>query len=190
VTELEGDCETAVIRALGSLPALVGALPLYAVIANPEAGVHRKDRDMRLSTRARYGLRAMTAIARRPGTFTTSEFLADTEHVSKKYLDAILGQLREAGLLEAARGQHGGYRLAGPARTITAARVVEVLEGELAIVPCVNDTSLCERASHCPTRPVWRAASEAVRKVLDELTLEQLASGMPAFETAEIGYAI
>jgi len=145
---------------------------------------------MKLSTRARYGLRAMTAIARRPGTFTTSEFLADEEHLSKKYLDAILGCLRRAGLLEAVRGMHGGYRLARPARMITAAHIVEALEGGLAIAPCTDDASLCERASHCPTRPVWRAASDAVRKVLDELTLAELASGAPEAETAEASYAI
>ena len=144
---------------------------------------------MRLSTRARYGLRAMTAIARRPGTFTTSEFLADKEHLSKKYLDAILGQLREAGLLEAVRGMHGGYRLTRPAEAITAAHVVEALEGGLAITPCTDDASLCERASHCPTRSVWRAASDAVRKVLDERTLAELASGAAEAETAETAEA-
>lgn len=145
---------------------------------------------MKLSTRARYGLRAMTAIARRPGAFVTSEFVAGEEDVSKKYLDAILGSLREAGLLEAARGLRGGYRLARPARTITAAQVVEALEGGFAIVPCTDDASLCERASRCPTRPVWRAASDAVRKALDGLTLAELASRAPAVETAEATYSI
>jgi Rrf2 family protein len=145
---------------------------------------------MRLSTRARYGLRAMTAIARHPGTFATSEFLAEKEDVSKKYLDAILGRLRRAGLLEAVRGQHGGYRLARPAEVITAAHVVEALEGGLAMVPCTDDASLCERASRCPTRPVWRAASEAMREALAELTLAELAARAPERETAEAGYAI
>ena len=145
---------------------------------------------MKLSTRARYGLRAMTAIARRTGAFTTSEFLADEEDVSKKYLDAILGCLRKAGLLEAVRGTHGGYRLARPAETITAADVVEALEGRLASVPCVEDASLCRRASRCPTRPVWRAASGAVRRVLDELTLAELASRATEAETAEATYVV
>ena len=140
---------------------------------------------MKLSTRARYGLRAMAEIARRPGEFTTSEAVAKAEGLSKKYLDTILGQLREAGLLEAVRGMHGGYRLTRLPEAITAAHVVEALEGGLAIVPCADDASLCERASRCPTRPVWRAASDAVRKALDELTLAELASGSPEVERAE-----
>ncbi len=145
---------------------------------------------MKLSTRAHYGLRAMTAFARRPGVFTTSEFVAGEEEVSKKYLDAILGTLREAGLLEAARGLRGGYRLARPAEAITAADVVEALEGGIAIAPCVDDASLCKRAQRCPTRPVWRAASGAVRKVLEGLTLAELASRTPAVEATESTYSI
>lgn len=145
---------------------------------------------MRLSTRARYGLRAMTAIARRPGAFTTSKVLADEEDVSKKYLDSILGHLREAGLLDAVRGQHGGYRLTRSPEAMTAADVVEALEGRIAIVPCVEDMSLCERAPRCPAHSVWRAASEAVRRVLKGLTLAKLASSAPGLETAEATYVI
>ena len=73
---------------------------------------------MKLSTRARYGLRAITAIAQHPNEFTTSELVAGEEEVSKKYLDSILGCLREAGMLDAARGLRGGYRLARPAEAI------------------------------------------------------------------------
>ena len=145
---------------------------------------------MRLSTRARYGLRAMTAIARHSGTFITSEIVAGEEDVSKKYLDSILARLREAGLLEAARGAHGGYRLARPAGAVTAADVVEALEGRIAIVPCVEDASECARSPRCTTREVWRAASDAVRDVLAGLTLAELASREPAVERAEATYSI
>ena len=145
---------------------------------------------MKLSTRSRYGLRATTAIARRPGEFTTSELVADEEGLSKKYLDSILGRLREAGLLEAVRGQRGGYRLARGPETITAADVVEALEGGIAIVPCAEDASVCERAPRCPTRDVWRAASEAVRDVLARLTLAELATRASSAPMAEATYSI
>ena len=105
--------------------------------------------------------------------------------MSKKYLDSILARLREAGLLEAARGAHGGYRLARPAGAVTASDVVEALEGRIAIVPCVEDPSECDRAPRCTTREVWCAASAAVRDVLAALTLAELASREPAVETAE-----
>ena len=132
---------------------------------------------MRLSTRARYGLRAMTALARRSGGLVTSEALAVEEGVSKRYLDSILGRLREAGLLTAAAGARGGYALARRPEEISAAEVVEVLDGEVSIVPCVKDPGSCERAERCPTRPVWAAASAAVERVLGGITLADLAGG-------------
>ncbi len=145
---------------------------------------------MKLSTRARYGLRAMTAIARRPGAFTASCILADEEDISKKDLDSIRGRLREAGLLEAARGTRGGYRLARPARHITAADVVEAVDGRIAIAPCVPDASECARASRCVVHDVWAAASNAMREALAALTLAELAARVPATETGEPTYAI
>ena len=145
---------------------------------------------MKLSTRSRYGLRAMIAIARRPGEFRTSELVAGEQEVSKKYLDSILGRLREVGLLEAERGMNGGYRLGRPPEAITAADVVEALEGEMTLVPCLKDVSACRRAPRCPTRGVWRAASDAIRGVLAELTLAELARRAPALEPAEAMYFI
>lgn len=145
---------------------------------------------MKLSTRSRYGLRAMVAVARRPGSFLTSEVIANDEGLSKKYLDTILGSLRQAGLLKAAHGSRGGYSLARPAEATTAAEVVEALEGRIAIVPCAEDAASCERSPQCPTRGVWRAASDAVREVLAKLTLAELATRTPTVETAEATYVI
>ncbi len=134
---------------------------------------------MRLSTRSRYGLRAVIRIARGQDELTTSEWIAKEEDVSKKYLDAILGDLREVGIVEAVRGVRGGYRLAREPGEISAADVVEALEGTVVLVPCVEDASVCARASRCPTRKVWSRASEAVRGALSALTLAELASDRP-----------
>lgn len=141
---------------------------------------------MRLSTRSRYGLRAAIMIARRKDTFTTSEQIAREEEVSKKYLDTILGHLREVGILEAVRGVKGGYALARSPSEISAADVVEAFEGTVALVPCVEEASKCERALRCPTRRVWCMASQAVREVLSELMLAELASGLPDGERTEL----
>ena len=132
----------------------------------------------------------MVAIARRPGELLKSELIASEEGVSKKYLDAILGRLREAGLLKTVRGSHGGYTLARPPGEIAVADVVEAQEGRIAVVPCVVDASLCERAPRCPTRGVWRETSAAIRRVLAALSLAELASREPAAETAEATYVI
>ena len=132
---------------------------------------------MRLSKRGRYGLLAMIALARRPDALTTSEVIAEEEDVSKKYLDEILGGLRAAGLLKAHRGPGGGYSLARPAARITAADVVEALEGEIAVVPCVGDGDACKRADRCPARGVWQATSKAIRRELGAQTLARLVGG-------------
>jgi len=130
---------------------------------------------MKLSTRARYGMRAMVAITRHEDTHSTSEQIAHDQEISKKYLDAILGTLRENGLLEATRGNKGGYRLARPADEITAADVVESLDGPVSIVPCVAEADSCDRVATCSTRCLWQSVSEAARQVLATLTLAQLA---------------
>ena len=145
---------------------------------------------MRLSTRARYGLRALVSIARRPGAPSTSEAIAGTEDVSKKYLDEILGRLRAAGFLKSVRGANGGYLLASPPREILVGGVVEALEGGLAVVPCVEDASGCARAASCPTRPIWCAVSRNVREALNKTTLADLAGSVPAEEAAGAMYFI
>jgi len=121
-------------------------------------------------------MRAMVAIARRPDGYHTGARIASEEGVSKKYLDSILGRLRETSLVDAVRGSKGGYRLARPASDIAAADVVEALDGPVSIVPCVEDSDTCERASRCPTRHLWQSVSDAARDALDKLTLAELAA--------------
>ena len=130
---------------------------------------------MRLSSRARYGLRAMIAIAMKRGVQASGAVLARETGISKKYLDAILHQLRTAGLINASHGARGGYSLARAADEVTAADIVETLEKEIALVPCVEDPGTCKRSSNCPTLPVWRAATEAIRSVLGGIKLSDLA---------------
>ena len=117
----------------------------------------------------------MIAIARRRGGLATSEVIAEEEEVSKKYLDEILRALRESGLLEGHRGPKGGYSLARPASKISAADVVEALDGEIALVPCAGEGETCRRASRCPARSVWQATSRAIRRQLGSLKLAKLA---------------
>jgi Rrf2 family protein len=117
----------------------------------------------------------MVAIARRRSGLTTSDEIARQEAVSKKYLDSILGRLRKAGLLEATRGSKGGYRLTRAPSAISAAEVIEAVGEGTGLVSCVKDGAACRRAPRCPTREVWCAASEAVRGVLEGMSLGDLA---------------
>ncbi|MCD6326380.1 Rrf2 family transcriptional regulator [bacterium] len=132
---------------------------------------------MKLSTRSRYGLRAMVLIASKNGVVTSSEVVADNEGLSKKYLDRILMQLREAGLLRSVRGQGGGYVLGRPADRIRVDEIITALEGSLCLVECVDDPSLCKKARDCPTRKVWSHIASAVKESLRGISLLDLAAG-------------
>jgi len=133
---------------------------------------------MRLSTRSRYGLRALTALASAdaPDGYCARE-IADGEELSKKYLESILAQLRTAGFVRSVRGAHGGYVLARDPKDITAGEVVRALEGTLSLVECVEDPSSCERSDDCRTRPVWVKAEAAITSTLDGMTVASLIEG-------------
>lgn len=130
---------------------------------------------MRLSTRSRYGLRALAALADgEPSDGLCARELADNEQLSKKYLESILSQLRTAGFVRSVRGAHGGYVLARSANEITVGEVVRALEGTLALVECVDDPSCCGRSDSCPTRPAWVRAEAAISAALDGLSVADL----------------
>jgi len=138
---------------------------------------------MKVSTRTRYGLRAMIYMAGKDRP-TRGETVAGHEDISKKYLDAILKQLREAGFLKSVRGPGGGYMLSRPLGEIRVADVVRALEGGLAVIFCVEKTDACEKAETCSARRVWISLSEAVENTLSGITLADLAHGRPGLPGA------
>ena len=131
---------------------------------------------MKLSTRARYGLRAMVELATRDTTDPVMmRSIAEEQNLSKRYLDNIFATLRQAGLVRSVRGASGGYRLARPPELIRADEVVEALEGELNLVPCGSEFgSDCGRFGACATSELWYQATEAMRAVLKGTTLDTL----------------
>ncbi len=134
---------------------------------------------MRISTRSRYGLRAMVSIARSLQNPVSSETLAVREDVSKKYLDRLLNKLRGAGLLTSFKGQGGGYVLARPAEDISVGDIVCTLEDGVRLVPCVDDPTACAKTERCPAQEVWRTVSAAMKEALNGFTLADLADWKP-----------
>jgi Rrf2 family iron-sulfur cluster assembly transcriptional regulator len=126
---------------------------------------------VKLSTRSRYGLRALVAVARSPESLVTAEILADGEEVSKRYLDEILRTLRKSGFLKSSRGRKGGYTLARSPEEINLLDIVDALEGSTELVPCVDDAEICNRSPDCPTRPIWTAATAQLREVFSGMNL-------------------
>jgi Rrf2 family protein len=129
---------------------------------------------MWISTRAQYGMRALVEVALGGDRPTSLKTVAERQQLSQAYLEQIFAVLRNAGVVESVRGAHGGYRLARPLDEVDALEVVEVLEGSLAPVVCIDDRSTCERTGHCSTEPLWREVDEAVRAVLRRTSLGDL----------------
>lgn len=146
---------------------------------------------MRLSTRSRYGLRLMLALALRYGK--GSVFLKDiasSEDMSEKYLSQIMIPLKAKGLVVSLRGVNGGYLLARPPSTITLREIVELLEGGLGLVGCVGNPSICSKASACTARETWRFLSERIARTLDSLNLEDMVKSYNSKDQSPIMYNI
>lgn len=130
---------------------------------------------MKLSTKCRYGLRAVLDISRKYGkTPAKRKDIAKRENLSPSYLENILLVLRNSKIVETTRGVNGGYVLTRQPSSITVYEIVNALEGPLTIVDCVEKPKGCERAGACITRLVWCEVASAVRKVLEGITLQSL----------------
>lgn len=130
---------------------------------------------MRLSTKGRYGTRAMIDIALHSAQGPTlMKDIAARQDIAPKYLDHILSALRKAGLLKNIRGKGGGYVLARPAAGITLRDIIEAVEGPLSPVECLDNPAFCDRVAACPARSVWEKLKEAMISVLEAITLDML----------------
>ena len=130
---------------------------------------------MKMSTRGRYGLRAMFELARAFGRAPLlMSTVAERQGLSRKYLHTLLTTLKNAGLVRGVRGAGGGFVLTRPPGEIKLSEVLRALEGPLSFVECVTDKRACDRSSRCPARRVWQELAGAVESVLDNATLQDL----------------
>ncbi len=131
---------------------------------------------MRLSTKGRYGVRAMLDLALNFGKEPVLlRNIATRLEVSEKYLEHCMSSLRNAGLVRSIRGSRGGYILAKLPSEIRLSVIIEVLEGSMAPVECVDDSEICQRTNLCVTRDIWVKIKEAIDNILESTTLEDLA---------------
>jgi Rrf2 family protein len=135
-----------------------------------------------LSTRGRYGVRFMAALAAEWGRGSTLlRDISRREAISEKYLGQIVIPLKASGLVSAQRGARGGYSLAHPPAEITVLEVVEAIEGPVAPVPCTEPgcggaEAACDRGSECAASEVWKRLREDIRASLASVTLAALAA--------------
>jgi Rrf2 family cysteine metabolism transcriptional repressor len=132
---------------------------------------------MLLSTRMRYGSRALTELALAYGTRPVSlSEIAASQNLSAKYLAQIMNALRAGELVVSVRGSTGGYELAASPERITLRDVYGALEGAFELPECVEHPETCQMEGVCPTRDTWVEVGEAVRAVLAGTTLRDLAN--------------
>ena len=132
---------------------------------------------MKLSTKARYGMRAMVDLALHyeKGPVLLKD-IARRQEVSMKYLDHIISTLKANGFIENAKMRHGGYVLSKPPCHIETHEIIKAVEGSLAPVDCVDDPKICHRADFCATLNLWKKLKKSMRDVLEGVTLEDLAN--------------
>ncbi len=133
-----------------------------------------------LSKKTKYGLQALTFLAREygRGPLLISD-LAEREGIPKKFLEAILLQLKNAGILQSRKGKGGGYSLGRRPEEITVGQAVRILEGPLAPVPCVSETAYqrcteCEDERSCGIRLVMKDVRDAIARILDNTSLQEM----------------
>lgn len=140
---------------------------------------------MKLTTRARYGTRALLDIALHPGGPVQLKHVAARQGISKKYLEQLLAPLKQAGIVITQRGPAGGYQLAREPAELGLGEILRVLEGPLELVDCVRgEGDDCARAPECAARALWVKVAVAIEGTLDQVTLgdmiathHELASG-------------
>lgn len=132
---------------------------------------------MKLSTKGRYGLRAILDVAlnEQSGPVTIHS-IAQRQEISERYLEQLLITLKQNGLIKSIRGFQGGYVLNKEPRNISVGDVVRALEGPIAPVDCVNDNAQesCSRMELCVTKMVWEELKKAMTEVLDSYSVEDL----------------
>ncbi|HOK96326.1 MAG TPA: Rrf2 family transcriptional regulator [Anaerohalosphaeraceae bacterium] len=130
---------------------------------------------MKLSSRTRYGMRAILELAMEYGKSPLQiKAIADREDISNKYLEQLIAMLKAAGLVRSVRGPHGGYTLAKPPAEIRLKEVFLTLEGPIAPVECLQHTDFCPRCTDCGTRQIWQELQNAIMGVLESVTLADL----------------
>lgn len=131
---------------------------------------------MKISTKGRYALRLMIDLAENSnGTPISLKDVAKRQGISEKYLEQIISILNKAGYVRSVRGAQGGYLLKNEPKEYTVGMILRQTEGSLAPVTCVeDDDNICERQDMCVTAIVYKKINEAIKGVVDSITLQDL----------------
>jgi Rrf2 family protein len=142
-----------------------------------------------ISQKAKYAFRALLALARAGDSMVIAQ-IAEQEGIPRKFLEQILLDLKRAGIVQSRRGKFGGYDLLLSADRITFGRVLRLIDGPIAPLPCLSMTAYrrcadCPDEAHCEIRRIFARVAESAREVLDRTTLADSMNGVPETSTGE-----
>jgi len=130
---------------------------------------------MKLSTRARYGTRALLELALHWGEGPVLlKDIAQRQQIPLPYLQQLIGPLIQVGIIKTTRGKRGGISLLKPPKEGVLGEVIQLLDGSIAPVKCVDSPETCPLSGHCVTRDIWEEVKKAIGTVLESVTLQEL----------------
>jgi FeS assembly SUF system regulator len=134
---------------------------------------------LRISKLTDYGTVVLACLASPPERRHTATEIAERTHLGLPTVSKLLKHFHRAGLVTSVRGSHGGYLLARPAAQISAASIIDAIDGPVAITECSGIHSTCDLETSCSTGGSWQRINAAIRRSLDGISLAQL-SGQEA----------
>jgi len=132
---------------------------------------------MKLSTKGRYGLKAMFELALHYGEGPLPlKNIAESQGISDHYLEQLIAVLKKNGLVTSVRGAQGGYLLTTTPDKITVGEVIRILEGDISPSDCIaeNQAKKCSREGNCVTKTVWIKIKDSIDNVIDSITLQNM----------------
>lgn len=148
---------------------------IFLLIPSKAVGIKRGE-VMKLSTKGRYGLRALIdlAVSSQEEAVSISS-IATRQNISEAYLEQLMAKLKKAGLVKSSRGAQGGYKLARPAAEISVGDVLRALEGSLDAVECAGlSEGGCQGGDVCVSKYVWQKINDSIARTVDEIKLDTL----------------
>ena len=131
--------------------------------------------EMKLSTKGRYATRALLDLALHQGEVpVTLKDIAERQQISLRYLEHLVTPLIAAGMVRSIRGPKGGVSLVKAPNEVRLSEIIQLLEGSVAPVECVDNPGICRRSEFCVTRDIWGELKKAVSGVLESTTLQDL----------------
>ena len=141
---------------------------------------------MKLSTKGRYGTRALVDLALHPGDEPAQlKQIAQRQDIPLQYLEHLITPLKAGGLVRSIRGPKGGVSLSRPPHEIKLSEIIQLLEGSLAPTECVDEPAMCSRSNSCATREIWCDLKTAMDGILGSRTLQDLVERQRDKEEAE-----